>query len=622
MADFNLKDDLLGFGRSQLKYLLFHNTTLADLTDFTHKKGLFFYDTDNNSLEVLHDDTDKWRTTLNIVSFNDPLYSSNDGLSGRVLVGTSEYGTVSGYNPITAGFLKTDIDGILSNQRYITFEDIEPTDYTTTISAPGVNTRFATEKAIVDYVGTLLVTHEDNLLHWNGTAYAAFSAKKGSTPGYAYFYSGVSNPTFTNRLNIDGNLYATSFRSAISGTQSRSILANQNAFFISYADATYSYGLNISAETWGGYITNFNYNNNGCGPIVIGDKSGSGAKNLESITIDDFNQLFNIDMTTVRLNKGTANKYLYLDASKNITYVDAPAGGVTPVDNILDWDTDAYKPYTAKTASVFYTGVTVPDAIATILNYDGIFRATQLFEGNTRVMTTHGNWTANGSLHAVTTTSHAGFCPKLPLVGSTTTFLRADGTWVSPESYGYWDRSGTVLSPINANDILSIESNSSSQTAYFSNSGSTGVALIAKSSNDNVSASFWTYHSTDNSLTSVLKLYRLVQAGANGDNNIGGSIDFHIMNASGTASATSGYLGVILEDALGASLDSSMVFGLRSAGAAVTEVMRLKGTGELITINQKITGLATYADNTAATGGGLTTGQLYKTASGTVMIVY
>jgi len=114
----------------------------------------------------------------------------------------------------------------------------------------------------------------------------------------------------------------------------------------------------------------------------------------------------------------------------------------------------------------------------------------------------------------------------------------------------------------------------------------------------------------------------MVLSGAIGNNNIGGKIDFNVINASGSATDTSGYLGVLLEDASFASNDSAMVFGLRSAGAAVTEVMRLKGTGELITINQTITGLDTYADNTAATGGGLTAGQLYKTASGAVMIVY
>ena len=32
--------------------------------------------------------------------------------------------------------------------------------------------------------------------------------------------------------------------------------------------------------------------------------------------------------------------------------------------------------------------------------------------------------------------------------------------------------------------------------------------------------------------------------------------------------------------------------------------------------------LTTYADNTAALAGGLTAGQLYKTASGQVMVVY
>ena len=76
MADWNLKDDLLGFGRSQLKYMLFHNSAFDDLTDYTHKKGLFFYDTDLESLEILKDDITDWNSIVHTISQNNHAYVS------------------------------------------------------------------------------------------------------------------------------------------------------------------------------------------------------------------------------------------------------------------------------------------------------------------------------------------------------------------------------------------------------------------------------------------------------------------------------------------------------------------------------------------------------------------
>jgi len=436
MADNLFQNDINGLGRSQLKYMLLHASTLANLTDYTHKKGLFYFNSTNDIIDVLFDDVTSWRTLIQTKSLNDPTYLASESLEGRLAIGTTSIGNIIGYNPALAGFLKTDIDGYPSTQAKILFEDVEPTDYTTVITAPGLDTRFATEKAIVDYVGTLTFTPQDNILDWNGTRYLPYSAKIVSNPGYAYFYTGTSLPSFSaNNLNLDGNLRANNVFAMLSGTTRYSILA-YNGFGNYSTPVGKNAEVSVFANSTGTEVILRSRDiTSAIGiPIRIGhdpDITGVGYHN-ESIIIDDYNRLFNIDMTTVRLNKGTALKYLYLDASKNITYVDAPAGGVTPVDNILDWDTNAYKPFTAKTASALYTGITVADAVATILNYDGIFRATQLFEGNTRVMTTHGNWAASGSLHAITTTTNAGFCPQLPTVDITTKFLRGDGTWISP----------------------------------------------------------------------------------------------------------------------------------------------------------------------------------------------
>lgn len=454
MADYNLKDDLLGFGRSQLKYMLFHNSTLADLDEYSYRKGLFFYDTDLDSLEFIKDNLTGWHSAISMISSNNPSFISDDDIADRFLIGAKQYSVARGFNPGIAGFLVIDEDGYPTSQSKILFEDIEPTDYTTVITAPGLDTRFATEKAIVDYVATQAVTPQNNILNWNGTRYLPYTNKLGSNPGYAYFYSSAVYPTFDNILNLDGTFRAYSLSARIASTSYAQLLSSGSLILYDFSNTfTISTNANETAITSikSGVHTPIYF-----GQTVLNDGTG--------FTLDIANNLLKLNTTTIRINSGTVNKYLYLDESKNITYVDAPSGGVTPVDNIFDWDTNAYKPYTSKIASAFYTGITVPDAIATVLNYDGVFRATQLYEGAARVMTTHGNWTANGTLHAVTTTAHAGFCPQLPLFNPfiDKQFLRADGTWANIDSVSAWIRNTSELAvvPTTITDAVMIRSTS------------------------------------------------------------------------------------------------------------------------------------------------------------------
>lgn len=461
MADYNLKDDLLGFGRSQLKYMLFHNSTLADLDEYSYRKGLFFYDTDLDSLEFIKDNLTGWHSAISMVSSNNPSFVSDNDIADRFLIGTKDYSVARGFNPGVAGFLVIDGNGYPTSQTKILFEDIESTDYTTVITAPGLDTRFATEKAIVDYVTAATFSAQDNILDWDGTKYAPYSAKIGSNPGYAYFFTGTTTfPSYNNVLNIDAYLRTANIQ-VRQGNVQYSII---DPTYFSVTNSGYTNKFEVDTIDIQGRIFGTVISNSRSLPIRIGSKSIVGAENAESILIDDYNQLFNIDMTTVRLNKGTAEKYLYLDANKNITYVDAPSGGVTPTDDILNWDTDAYTPYTSKTASALYTGITAPNAVATVLNYDGILRATQLYEGATRVMTTHGSWAANGSLHAVTTSSHAGFCPQLPVFSPAIDrqFLRADGTWVNIDIDSAWTRDEGELAvvPSTVTDAVMIRSTS------------------------------------------------------------------------------------------------------------------------------------------------------------------
>ena len=95
---------------------------------------------------------------------------------------------------------------------------------------------------------------------------------------------------------------------------------------------------------------------------------------------------------TVNLVNDTAspgNSKLYgTNGSGTRGWHDIPAAGVTPVDGIWDWDTNAYKPYTSKQGSLhhFYAGTTPPDN-TTRLNLDGQLWATALYDGVSRVIT-------------------------------------------------------------------------------------------------------------------------------------------------------------------------------------------------------------------------------------------
>jgi len=197
-------------------------------------------------------------------------------------------------------------------------------------------------------------TPVDNVLHWNGTAYTPDHGKRSVNPGYAYFYNSAiygDNPYCPTcpQLLLNGKLMATSLSTP-----------NMDGYLYTTMDSTglttsgYNANLKISMgnEQWGTPSLYRNYaliyTNDGYShtkPILIGD---IGINHSENIVIDDSARIFKINMTNINLSKGTANKWLSLDANKNVVYNNAPSSGVTPIDNILHWDGTAYSPFTAK----------------------------------------------------------------------------------------------------------------------------------------------------------------------------------------------------------------------------------------------------------------------------------
>lgn len=171
-------------------------------------------------------------------------------------------------------------------------------------------------------VTTTFATPTSDILSWSGGKYMAYAAKKLVDPGYAYFYTEAVNPTFGNTVYMDGIL-------ASIGT----VALSSNGY-----TAITSIGLSLlnTSETLTGefsssgtniLISAVNTDTSESAPVVIGDLTAS--YNGEYISVDDTLQIFEINTTDIKLTKGTASKWLALDANKKITYQDAPASAYT-----------------------------------------------------------------------------------------------------------------------------------------------------------------------------------------------------------------------------------------------------------------------------------------------------
>lgn len=162
----------------------------------------------------------------------------------------------------------------------------------------------------------------------------------------------------------------------------------------------------------------------------------------------------NVDITVEQLSATEAQITFYVNTLIPSTVVTTATKGLWDVTNTSG--ALSVPAYAASGVGHFDSSATAPTDITTTLNYNGIFRSTRLYEGNTRVMTVHGVQAASGTMHTVTNSSHAGFCPQLPVVAGTSQFLRGDGTWASTSAFNFWQRNGTVLSPLTAGDSIEI----------------------------------------------------------------------------------------------------------------------------------------------------------------------
>jgi hypothetical protein len=175
-----------------------------------------------------------------------------------------------------------------------------------------------------------------------------YTARKLADPGFPYFYTGAYDPTYHNRLNLDGDLYVTKL---------------------------FAWAINMPS--------------------------------------------------------GTPGMWLYMDAQKNIAFANAPAGGVTPVDGIWDWDvtTSKYQPYAVKQTAGFlhfYLGTTDPTwNNVSRLNLEGELRATKLWAQHQNQVAVYGYSSSSYGVQAVSYSNYGLYA-------------------VSSTNYALYAQSGTV----------------------------------------------------------------------------------------------------------------------------------------------------------------------------------
>jgi hypothetical protein len=627
-----VKDNLVADGDAFIRGFTFFNWAAdpINVSSYTVNKGAFYFNTVSNTLKIY--DT-AWKFIPNVTA---------SLINQQLMVG-------NGFNllPITApaqtSFVKVNTSSVASTSQYIAFADINPLAYTTTITAPGLNTWLPTEKAVVDYIANTAI--QDNILAWNGSKYTPYTVKKIADPGFAYFYNyGTGKPSYNNAVSLDGMLEVTAINTANSILTEYVSGLTPNYLSFDYGYTGYNITAKISLSPTQLEIQALRGNGLDTAiPIVIGGFAGN--TNNEHIIIDDDNQLFDINMTTIKLSKGTASKWLSLDVNKEITYNDPPTSAITSVqDGMWDLDTTAgvltISPYTVRTKGAFYTDYITPaepNNAGDILSFSGVFRATRLFEGLTRVMTVHGVQASDGTMHSLSTTTNAGFLLALPTISPTTRYLRGDNTWANVADINFWKRVSTTISPTTANDILSVSSNvagasitgigtigtgvygQSTSAAAVQGSSDTGIGVYGTSQGD-VGGRFHRNSTSLNTSLETLKISRDTTGTA--ANGIGAYTSYYI-ESSGGILRSAGQIHCILTNATNASEASSFEWWLADYTTdGVGKRMSLTHQGKLNINSLTINNLLTYADNTAALAGGLTAGMVYRTSTGGLMITY
>ena len=278
-----IRDNIYGHGEEELQYLLFHKLTADPVIA---NEAQFYYNTTS--------DLAKLRISASWVYL--PIVET---LSSTLRIASLTNGTVSQLRQKGEGanaFIMVDYNDEPFFKYKILFSDLDSSAICTSIVSPGDNITLTTEKAVVDYVtglisgATIVAAGNEGDIQFN----ASGELSGHSTLNYSY----TSNVLLlSNQSHPTGEYHRLRFYSGGEG------------FTDMYLEGEDTFHLDSNAD-----ISIHNYS------IIELDTTEVSiiAETGVSITTD-----------VLTLVSGTANKYLYLDASNHITYVDGPTGSGT-----------------------------------------------------------------------------------------------------------------------------------------------------------------------------------------------------------------------------------------------------------------------------------------------------
>lgn len=175
-------------------------------------------------------------------------------------------------------------------------------------------------------------TPNDDILKWGVNKYAPYPTRIDDNEWIKpYFYEadGVSfnYPIHYLPVYLDGSLTAFSLEASkdlTGGSYVTYFVNSENGIGISLYNGVYK-TFSIKHDSSGSLLLSANSGSSLSDKIYIGSKTAVGSFHGEHVVVDDFNYRFDINMTKVRFNKGTASRYLYVDANKEVGYTEMPA---------------------------------------------------------------------------------------------------------------------------------------------------------------------------------------------------------------------------------------------------------------------------------------------------------
>jgi len=219
-----------------------------------------------------------------------------------------------------------------------------------------------------------------NILNWDTDRYKPYATQQ----AFLSFDTSSTPPVLTTRLNLNGNFYTHEINTTkivvtgnVEATIADVIGVTVGGNLTIYSDGEFDGSLFNTADSWvsvnkpigietqlfpGGYYGN--------SQLILGENVVKGGE------ISMYGLTSGLAIIKVASVAGTPT--LTLPTTTGTIALTSDISAASPIDDILDWSTNKYTPYTSKQAGVnIYTGTTDPDG-TTRVNLNGAFHSTTL----------------------------------------------------------------------------------------------------------------------------------------------------------------------------------------------------------------------------------------------------